>query len=264
MAFVEREDGARIAWQESGEGAGVLLLGSYIQHPDVLRGLVDELQPGHRIVRYHPRGCGESARQGPYDMATDVADLIAVAEAAQPLAVVVGNGDSSNRAVHAAAQRPDLFPYVISLETIPLARGQAEGTDALVGSGGVLEALVSMMRTDFRAGLRAAVARGNPEMSQEELRERVDETVAFSEHEASVARLAEWIADDPGDDPTALGDRLIVAYHGGGEWFTTELVERGSDVLPEAQFVKLEGGPISRPDLVAAVVRGITGAALPS
>ena len=264
MPVVEREDGVQIQWEQTGDGPGVLVLGSYIQHPAVLDPLVDELQAGHRIVRYHPRGCGDSTRRGPYDMQTDVGDLIAVAEAAQPLAAVVGNGESSNRAVHAAAQRPDLLPYVISLETIPLARGQAEDTDALVGSDGVLAALVSMMRADYRAGLSAAVQRGNPEMTENEVRERLDATVAYSDHEASLGRLEEWIADDPGDDPRALGDRLVVAYHGGGEWFTAELVGRGSELLPEAQFVKLENGPISRPDLVAAVVRRVTGAALPS
>jgi hypothetical protein len=32
-------------------------------------------------------------------------------------------------------------------------------------------------------------------------------------------------------------------------------------VLPEAHVVELDNGPISRPDLTAAVVRGVTGRA---
>jgi hypothetical protein len=32
-------------------------------------------------------------------------------------------------------------------------------------------------------------------------------------------------------------------------------------LLPDARFVKLEGGAISRPELTAAVVREVTGAA---
>src|SRR4051794_15965191 len=177
---------------------------SYIQHPKVLEALIAEVSSDHRTVRYDARGAGESTRQGPYSMEVDVTDLIAVAEAAGPITAIVSNGDATNRAVHAAAQRPDLIPYVISLETVPLLPGQAEDTDALVGSGGVLEALVGMMRNDYRTGLTAAIQRGNPEMTQDEVRERVDATVAYVDHDASLTRLEDWIADRPGDDPLTL------------------------------------------------------------
>src|SRR3954454_19143838 len=109
-----------------------MVVNSYIQHPGVLEGLLAELRVGHRTVRYDARGAGESTRQGPYDMATDVADLIAVVEAAGPIAAIVANGDATNRAAHAAAERPELFPYVISMETVPLLPGQAVGTDSLI------------------------------------------------------------------------------------------------------------------------------------
>jgi pimeloyl-ACP methyl ester carboxylesterase len=264
VPVVERDDGVRLVWEESGEGPGLLLVHSYIQHRAVLEGLLAELRSGHRTIRYDARGAGESTRRGPYDMQTDVADLIAIVEAAGPVAAVIGNGDSTNRAVHAAAQRPDLIPYVISLETVPLQRGEASGTDALISSREVLEALVAMMRADYRSGLTAAMQRGNPEMSQEEVRQRVDATVAYADHEAAVARLEGWIHDDPGGDPAALGDRLVVAYEGAGGWFPAELTERGSEALPEAQFVRLEGGAITRPDLTAAVVRTVTGSAAPT
>ena len=264
MPFVEREDGVRLFWQDSGDGPGLLVVLSYIQHPEVLDGLIAEVQEGHRTIRYDARGAGQSTRQGPYDMATDVADLIAVAEASGPIAAVVANGDASNRAVHAAAHRPDLVPYVISMESVPLAPGQAAGTESLISSANVLDALVGMMRADYRSGLVAAIARGNPSWSEDDVRARVDGTVAYIDHEASVTRLAEWIADDPGDDPRLLGDRLIVAYEGAGGWFPSDLTELGTELLPDAQFVKLEGGALSRPELTAAVVREVTGAQAPS
>jgi hypothetical protein len=107
----------------------------------------------------------------------------------------------------------------------------------------------------------ATIQRGNPDMTPEQARERVDATVAYIPHEAGLGRLEAWIRDDPGDDPHTLADRLIVAYEGAGAWFTKELHERGQELLPDAQFVKLEGGAIRRPELTAAVVRRVTGAA---
>jgi pimeloyl-ACP methyl ester carboxylesterase len=257
---VEREAGVSLFWQEWGEGPALLVMHSYIQHPTVLERLLAELSPGHRMVRYDARGTGESTRVGPYDMQTDVEDLIAIAEDAGPLAAVLANGDATNRATHAAAQRPDLVPYVISMETVPLLPGQAVDTDALVGSGGVLSALVGMMRADYRSGMLATIQRGNPDMTPEQVRERVDATVAYIPHEAGLGRLEAWINDEPGDDPYTLADRLIVAYEGAGAWFTEELLERGQQLLPDARFVKLEGGAVSRPELTAAVVRRVTGA----
>jgi pimeloyl-ACP methyl ester carboxylesterase len=261
VSFVEREDGVRLFWEESGDGPALLVAHSYIQHPTVFKGLLAELQSGHRIVRYDARGAGESSRQGPYDMRTDVGDLLAVVEAAGPIAAVVSNGDATNRAVHAAAAQPELIPCVISMESVPLGRGQAAGTESLISSSNVLDALVSMMRADYRSGLSASITRGNPDMTPDEVRARVDATVAYIDHEASLARLEAWIADNPGDAPRALGDRLIVAYEGAGEWFPSDLTDLGSQLLPEAQFVKLAGGALTRPDLTAAVVRGVTGVA---
>ncbi|MEA2425141.1 MAG: hypothetical protein QOH13_1551 [Thermoleophilaceae bacterium] len=262
MPRVERDGGVSLFWQEWGEGPGLLVMHSYIQHPTVLEGLLAELSPGHRMIRYDARGTGESTRVGPYDMQTDVDDLIAIVEAVGPIAAVLSNGDATNRAAHVAAQRPDLIPYVISMETVPLMPGQAADTDALVGSGGVLSALISMVRADYRSGMLAAIQRGNPEMTAELAKDRLDATVAYCPHEAGSGRLEAWIADDPGEDPFILGDRLIVAYEGAGAWFTEELHQRGQELLPDAQFIKLEGGAVSRPELTAAVVRRVTGAPL--
>lgn len=264
MPFVEREEGNSIYWEEEGEGPGLLFAPSYIQHPAVFEGLLNELRTNHRVVRYDPRGCGESTRRGPFDMRTDVEDLIAVAEAVGPVAAVVGNGDGSNRAIHAAAERPDVLPLVLSLETVPLSPGQASGTEALVGSGEVLDALMGMMRTDFRTGLTATIARGNPDMSPDDIRERVDQTVAYIDHDAAVERLEAWIHDQPGDDPVKLGDRLVVIYEGAGAWFPAELTERAMEVYPRARFIRVEGGAISRPELTARAVGALTGAEAPA
>jgi pimeloyl-ACP methyl ester carboxylesterase len=192
-------------------------------------------------------------------MDTDVADMEAVADAAGPLAAAVGNGDAANRAVHLAARRPDLVPAVVALESVPLTPGDADGVESLVGSGGVLSALEAIMRTDYRAGLHAALEPANPGMTQHQVRERIDRTTAYVRHDASIGRLDAWIRDQPGADSAALGERLTLAYEGAGGWFPAALYEQARTTLPDAHFVKLDGGAISRPELTAAVVRGVTG-----
>jgi pimeloyl-ACP methyl ester carboxylesterase len=192
-------------------------------------------------------------------MRTDVEDLIAVIEAAGPVEAVIANGDGSNRAVYVAAERPDLVPVVVSLETVPVSPGLAAGSDALVASTSVLEALVSMMRNDYRAGTSAALQRGNPDMTTDELRERIDRIVEYCSHEAGLGRLEMWIRDDAAGPARDLGDRLVVLAEGSGEWFPSNLHDLAREYLPEAQIERLEGGAISRPEISADRIRAIAG-----
>jgi hypothetical protein len=187
--------------------------------------------------------------------------MIAVAEAVGPVAAIVANGDAANRGIHAAARRPDLIGLVFSLETIPLSAEVSADSDALVSSTGVLTALREMMRNDFRAGMMAAIQRGNPDWSPDYVRERVDMTTAYIDHEAGIARLEGWIEDQPTEDALALGDRLVIPYEGAGAWFTADLHDRVPEFLPEARLERLDGGAISRPELTAEVVQRLTAAA---
>ena len=257
MAWVERPDGIRLAVQERGEGPAVLCAHSFVQHPDVYRGLHDELARDHRLITYHARGTGQSTRSGPYDMETDAADMAAVIEERGPVEAVVANGEASHWAVRVAVSRPDLLPHVVTLETVPFRTEDAADSDALVGSASVLGALVSMIRADYRTGLRAAIERGNPTLTDAEMRERVDRTAGHCPPEAGVARLEAWIADDASGPSIALGDRLTVAGEGAGGWFPASLHELARQFLPEARFVRLERGAISDPRLMADVVRNV-------
>ena len=255
MAWVERPGGVRLALQERGEGPAVLVMHSFVQHPDVYAGLHEDLARDFRVVTYHARGTGDSTRSGPYDIATDAADMAAVAEACGPVEAVLANGEASHWAVRLAAEQPQLVPRVISLETLPFRTAEAAESDALIGSAPVLQALVSMIRADYRTGLHAAIQRGNPSLTEDEMRERLDLTEAHSPAEAGVARLEAWIADDASEPARALGDRLTVAFEGAGAWFPASLHELARDFLPEARFVRLERGAISAPELMATVVR---------
>src|SRR5262249_4292027 len=146
---------------------------------------------------YHLRGSGDSSRTPPYDLATDADDLVALVEAAGGGAVVIASADAGNRAVRAAAARPDLFNAVVAANGNLLGADVFRGTrEALAASPSVLEALVVLMRSNFRAGLHTVMGNTNPALDDSGVHDRVELAAQFTDAEAAVARLEAWIADD--------------------------------------------------------------------
>jgi pimeloyl-ACP methyl ester carboxylesterase len=260
VAVVKRPDGVEIYWDERGAGPLVVLALQFFGFPELLSGLIAELATDHRVVCYHPRGTGNSTRRGPYDIVTDAQDLGAIIEGVGGPAVVVAMGDGCNRAVKLGAARPELVTAVITPGGNPLGRRAAEGTEALAGSDSVVEALLGMMEIDYRSALRTMLGTGNPELGEDLLQERVNQTVAHCPHEAAVPRMREWTEDDAEEEGRAVGDRLWVLEHGRSPWFPIEIVSRTRELLPEAHVQEVPDGPMSRPDLTAAVVRQVTAA----
>jgi pimeloyl-ACP methyl ester carboxylesterase len=260
MPVLQLPDGAELHWDERGEGPLVVIAIQFFSQPWVFAGLIELLAEDHRVVTYDPRGTGRASRVGPYDIETDAADLLAVVEAAGPPAVVVSMGDGSNRAVHAAAARPDLVDAVVCAAGNPVGAVAVEGTDGLAGSESVLDALVSMMETDYRGALRSMMATANPDFDEETLRSRVDATSENCPQAAAVGRMRSWIADDALEAARALGDRLWVLESEGNLWFPLEVARRSRALIPEAHVKEVTGGALSRPDITADVVRSLTAA----
>jgi pimeloyl-ACP methyl ester carboxylesterase len=260
MALVKRPDGVEIYWEERGEGPLVVVAIQFFGFPEILAGLIADLVRDHRVVCYHLRGTGKSTRQGPYDIETDAADLGGVIEDAGGSALVIAMGDGCNRAVKLAAARPELVTAVITPGGNPIGRKAAERTEGLAASDSVVEALLGMMEIDYRSALRTMLGTGNPDLDEERVQERVNLTVAHCPHEAAVPRMREWASDDSQEQARALGDRLWLLEHGRNPWFPIEVVSRTREFLPEAHVEEVPDGPMSRPDLTAAVVRQMTAA----
>ncbi len=258
MPLLEMPDGVTLHWEEHGEGPTVLVAGFSYGYPDMVRGLVHELCADHRVLVPDLRGTGGSTRRGPYDMATDVADLTAVMERAGGAAVAVGIGDGILRAVEVAAARHDLIEAVVTSGYPSLFREEIRGTDALTASSSVLSALVKLLENDYRAAIRTIMESANPDVPESDLRERVDRVVAHCSHEAAVARMRNWIAAEVGEAARALGDRLWILAYPRNPWFPEELADHVPTLLPEAHLERVADGALSRPDLTARAVRRIT------
>jgi pimeloyl-ACP methyl ester carboxylesterase len=262
VAWLEREQGIQIHWEKRGEGPLVVLAPYSIFHPSVYDPIAAELARDHRIVRYDDRGAGASTRKGPHDMDTGSGDLAAVIEASGEAAVVVGLGDATNRAVRVGAERPELVEAIVIPGGMPAGRKRLEGSEAMASSDTVVNAFLSMCETDYRGALRSLVTAGNPQMSEEEIRQRVRLQAEYQPQDTAVARLRAWVEDDALQPARACGDRLwlLCAENTGGGWFPSgrEAAKLSRQLFPDAHVEQIEDGIVSGPDLTAGVVRRVT------
>jgi pimeloyl-ACP methyl ester carboxylesterase len=258
MPTTQLPDGVEIHWDQRGEGPLVVISNQFFSEAWVFEGLTSLLAEDHRVVTYDPRGTGTSSSRRPYTIAVDAQDLVGLVEAVGPPAVLIGMGDGSNRAVHAAAARPDLIDAVVCAAGNPVGASAVEGTDGLAGSESVLDALMSMMETDYRGALRTMIGTANPTFDEETLRMRVNSTCENCPQDVAAERMRSWIEDDALELARALGDKLWVLEPGGNPWFPIEVARRSRALVPEAHIKEVEDGALSRPDITVDVVRALT------
>jgi pimeloyl-ACP methyl ester carboxylesterase len=249
MPHLTRPDGVEIHWEEAGDGPGVLICNTFNLNP--LDELVARLADSRRVVIYEPRGVGRSTLTGPYDLGTGVEDAEALLEETGPVEVALGIGDGSHRALRLADARPDLVERVVFTSTA-LGRPGDEDAPGLSGSTEVLFALMSLMRRDYRSGLRQMLAGSAHDEDFE--RDRVEELAAAVPQDASIGYLEAWISAGSMDIARRLGNRLTVLAYPGNAWFPLEMYETLRAALTQACFELVEDGPMTRPDLTAGVL----------
>jgi pimeloyl-ACP methyl ester carboxylesterase len=253
---------AEIHWEAQGSGPTVLIVHQVLwSYPQVYSELIGDLLRDHRVVTYDPRGCGASSREGPYDTETDAGDLLGVAEAVGGGATALTVGYGFNLGARVAAERPDLIPTVVSVQPAAAAmlpRSELRESGVMAASDSVMELLMGMLTSDPRTALRTILTATNPDLDEDQVRDRVDRVSEYMDPEAARDRSQAWLADDPSEHARALGDRLWVLHSTPEQLFEGTLAERVAELYPEAHIEQLDGGPISRPTLFAQRIRGLT------
>ncbi len=267
MPAIERPGGIELQVGVRGDGPIVALAPYWSGQPRVYEAFLSDLSRDHRIATWDARGTGGSTREGPYDIQTDSADLEAVLEHVGAAAIVIGVANGCNAATHVAARRGDLIGTVLAFGAGPFSLSDFEGSEAMLGSEGVVTAFLEMLERDYRGALHTVFSSTNAQMTEDEVRERISSQISYCPQDAAVARVRAWAADNPQAAAAALGDRLRVFSSDGvaGTWLPP-LAERRklmARVTPEAQVEEIadEEGPISRPDLVAARIRELIASA---
>ncbi len=194
-------------------------------------------------------------------MVTGASDLSAVIERAGGPAVIVTMTDACNRAVRVAAARPDLVVSVIAPGTLPVRRSALEGTQALISSDAVVDAFLEMLANDYRGAQRTMMTTANPQMSEDEVRERVNLQIAYCPADVALERTRAWRDDDPGVAARECSGRLWLLWSPDmvGPWFPPVHEVRSvlSRELPEAHLEVIDNGLVSRPELTAEIVRRV-------
>src|SRR5919201_350013 len=103
---------------------------------------------------------------------------------------------ADHRVIRAGAERPELIEAIVVVGGLPAGRDRLEGTDAMVTFDTVVEAMLSMVENDYRGALRSLVTAGNPQMSDDELRERVRLQAEYIPQPVAATRLRAWAEDD--------------------------------------------------------------------
>jgi len=251
---LERPDGARIHYEVRGEGPLVVLSLGFAATPATYEGIVADLARDHRVVTWEPRGCGRSSAEGPFDIDTDAGDLSALISAVGGPAVAWAAGHSVDVTISAAAA-DGVIRAIVTAGIVTALRDHLEGTEAFAGSQTVTEMLIGQLRRDPRGAVRATVGSLNPQLDEEGLKARIDETLAYSSPETTLERLESWLPRaSPLDALRELGDRLAILWQEGDPW-QSGAIPRVRELLPDARIVEVEDGALSRPDLAAAVVR---------
>jgi pimeloyl-ACP methyl ester carboxylesterase len=254
---------AEIHWEARGSGPPVLIVHQVLwSYPRVYADLIEDLSRDHRVVTYDPRGCGASTRTGPYDTETDARDLLGVAEAMGGGATAMTVGYGFNLAARVGAERPDLISTVASVQPAAAAmlpRSELRESDVMAASDSVMDLLLGMLESDPRTALRSILAATNPDMGEDEVRDRVARVSEYMDPQAARERAEAWLADDPSEHARALGDRLWILHAGPEQLFEGTLAARVAELFPEAHIEQLEGGPISQPGLYAERIRRLAG-----
>jgi hypothetical protein len=166
--------------------------------------------------------------------------------------------------VRAASARPDLIHTVVISGEMPLGPIREGGSnDALAGSPAVLEALLGLLESNYRTGLRTMLdSSGEAGWHDMTLQARLDATEAYCPPEAGIQRLRAWGRDDSWDHARALGDRLWFLHFPANAWFQGSL-EAIRHQVPGARFEAVSEGVIASPEENATALRRILATRLP-
>jgi pimeloyl-ACP methyl ester carboxylesterase len=250
-----RPDGASIYYEARGDGPLVVFSLGFAALPVAYGPMVEDLARDHRVVLWHPRGYGQSPLSPPHSLSVDSEDFAALVTELGGDARVFAAGHGINVVARAHAAAPGAVRSTVAHGITTALLDDMEGADGLGSSRSVAEMLAGQLRNDPRAAVRSMVTGLNPQLDEEGLRERMEQTLEYMNVEATLERIDAWFGDSSVlPELLDLRDRLVVLTYRSDSWQEAAL-DDVAELLPDARVEMLDDGPLSRPDLSAQLVR---------
>jgi pimeloyl-ACP methyl ester carboxylesterase len=185
-------DGTTIAFDRTGDGPSVLLIGGALSDRTAVRELVEQLAPKMSAIAYDRRGRGESGDTPPYAVEREVEDAGSLIDAVGGSSFVFGHSSGAVLALELARSRPGAVtklavyepPFIVDDSRPPLPDDYVEHLEELVGAGRRGDAVAYFLRNGS----------GVPEEQVEGMRDQ-----PFWEHMGSVAHTIAYDGRIMGD-----------------------------------------------------------------
>jgi pimeloyl-ACP methyl ester carboxylesterase len=144
---VTSRDGTKIAYEKSGNGPAIVLVGGALAARSGDAGLAELLAPHFAVYAYDRRGRGDSTDEKPYAVEREVEDLKAVIDEAGGSAHVYGISSGACLALNAAASLGDKIKK-LALYEAPYNEGERAAAEAKEFSSKLNELLAADRRGD--------------------------------------------------------------------------------------------------------------------
>jgi pimeloyl-ACP methyl ester carboxylesterase len=254
---VRSKDGTAIAFDQSGDGPSIILVGGAMSTRSAAVSLAALLAPRFTVFAYDRRGRGDSGDTAPYAVEREVDDLDALITAAGGSAFVVGHSSGAALALEAAARglaitKLALYepPFIVDDSRPPLPGDYVTQLTELIAAGRRGDAVAFFMTTGVGLPVEAVAQMRHDPMwpALEDVAHTLpyDGTIMGDTMRGNPLPLKRWASVTV---PTLVMD--------GGEspaWQRTA-VQALVDVLPHAQRRTLEGQTHGvAPDALAPVL----------
>lgn len=243
MDTVTSSDGTTIAFDRSGGGPPVIVVGGALCDRALTRPTAEELAKHFTVINYDRRGRGDSGDSAPYAVEREIEDLGALIVEAGGTASVYAHSSGSGLALHAAARGLPIAKLV--LHEPPYVPDEEEERRISREYAGNLEVILSEGRRGDAVELFMTTV-GMPQ----EMVEGMRHTPRWAELEAMAPTLAydsEIMGDGStgGTVPTDLVGRVtaesLVLCGGASPAWMIDVGRQVADALPNGRHRVLEG-----------------------